>query len=173
LFGDPRNVMLATLARTGAITRDELRQRREAWVRDLDANIGGIYRRMIWAHAYTEEVYTAEEAQEALAALPRYEPLPATYWFTFVYGRIGRTFFLGGRPTDALPYLERATQRCMHRDPKDFYYLGRTREALGDVAGACDAYIEVITRWANARPRSVTAEQSRQHMAALGCPPPQ
>jgi eukaryotic-like serine/threonine-protein kinase len=171
LFNDVRGEMFATLARTGAITREQYQQRLDAWVRQLDASIGGVYHSMIWAHAYAESVATAEDARDALAALPRYEPLPATYWFQFVYGRIGRTFVLGGRPADGVPYLEKATKRCLWRDPRDFFYLGRAREALGDVAGACNAYDEVIARWGDARPRSVTSEQSRQRLAALSCPP--
>ncbi|HUS26904.1 MAG TPA: protein kinase [Kofleriaceae bacterium] len=171
LFGDPTGAILATLARTGAITREELQHKRDAWVHELDASIGGNYHRMIWAHGYADTVATADEAAGALAALPRYEPLPATYWFPFVYGRIGRTFVLGGRPADAMPYLERATKRCMERDPRDFLYLGLAHQALGQSAEACSAFGEVVTRWGNAKPRSVTAEKARQQMAALACAP--
>ena len=171
LFGDPTGEMLATLARTGAITHDELVREREAWVHELDSRIGGIYRRMIWAKAYAVDVETPEEAADALAALPRYEPLPPTYWFPYIYGRIGRTFVLGGRAADGLPYLERATKRCVERDPRDFFYLGLGQEALGDTASACTAYREVITRWGAAKPRSVTAEKAQQRLAALHCRP--
>jgi tetratricopeptide (TPR) repeat protein len=171
LFGDPTGTMLATLAETGAIAHDELQRRREAWVQGMDASIGGIYHRMIWAATYAENVSTPDEAADALAALPRYEPLPQTYWFSFIYGRIGRTFVLGGRPADGLPYLERATKQCLRRDPRDFLFLGLAREALGDTAAACTAYREVIARWGQAKPRSVTAEKAQQHVISLGCPP--
>jgi eukaryotic-like serine/threonine-protein kinase len=163
--------MLAALARAGQITADDYHRRHEAQVKKLDAAIGGIYHRMIWAAAYAEPVATPELAADALAALPRYEPLPATYWFAFIYGRIGRTFVLGGRPAEGLPYLERATQRCIDRDPRDFLYLGLAQEALGDTAAACAAYREVTARWGQAKPRSVTAETAQQRLASLGCPP--
>jgi hypothetical protein len=49
------------------------------------------------------------------------------------------------------------------------YFLGRSREMLGDVAGACSSYAEVLRRWASARPRSVSADDARKRRAALHC----
>ncbi|MGE5185465.1 MAG: tetratricopeptide repeat protein, partial [Acidobacteriota bacterium] len=169
LFNDPTSDMLAMLARGGAIGADEYHRRRDAWVHELDTHIGGDYRRQIWAHAYAQPARTADEAREAVAAMPRYEPLPPFYWF-FVYGDIGRALVLGGKPELALPYLERATHRCLARDPRDFYYLGMAEQATGDRDGACAAYATAAHRWEHATPRSLTVERARAALEALGCP---
>src|SRR5262249_34242303 len=135
LYNDRTGIMLATLARTGAITRDELRARRDAWVRDLDSRIGGDYKRGVWAQAYANTVRSATEANDAVAAMPK--ELAPFFWFSGTYGGVGRTLALAGRHKDALPYLERATQRCFNRDPRDFYYLGLAQEGTGDPTAAC------------------------------------
>ena len=50
-----------------------------------------------------------------------------------------------------------------------FWFLGQALERTGEISGACEAYASVIDRWGNASPRSVTAEQARARMKALGC----
>jgi eukaryotic-like serine/threonine-protein kinase len=167
LFHDETGVMLAALARGGAITSDERERRRAEWLRDLDTHIGGVYKRQIWAQAYAKGTYTPEEAAIAVAAMP--SDLPPYYWFTFIYGPIGRTLELAGRHADALPYLDRATHRCLKRDPVYSDYLGRAQEGLGNKAAACEAYATVVRRWGNAKPRSVSAEHARERHTALSC----
>ena len=167
LYNDQTGIMLATLARHGAITHDELTRRRDAWVHELDRRIGGDYKLGIWAQAYANTTRTPEEAADAVAVAPsRQAPF---YWFTATYGGIGRTFAMANRPEDALPYLLRATQRCFDRDPRDFYYLGLAQEETGDARAACGSYRQLITRWHDARPRSVTLEQAQARASALHC----
>ena len=169
LYNDDTGVMLATLARHGGITHDELNQRRGAWVHELESRIGGGYKLGVWAQAYANSTRTAQEAADAVAVAPaRQAPF---YWFTRTYGGIGRTFVLANRPADALPYLTRATERCFDRDPRDSYYLGLAQEATGDTKAACASYAQLITRWRDARPRSLTLEQARAHSDALHCAP--
>jgi len=169
LYNDRTGFMLATLARHGGITHDELVRRRDAWVRDLKSRIGGAFALGIWAQAYAHAVRTPEEAAEAVAVAPAQQA--PFYWFTATYGAIGRTFVLGGRAKDALPYLERATGRCFDRDPRDYYYLGLAQEATGDAKAACASYAQLIARWHDAKPRSLTLEQARAHASALHCEP--
>ena len=75
---------------------------------------------------------------------------------------------------EALPALTRAATSCyalrfpveQMRAVRD---LGVAREATGDRAGACEAWQRVLDRWGRATPRSVTAEDARARMRALGC----
>jgi tetratricopeptide (TPR) repeat protein len=167
LYNDRNGIMLATLARYGGISRAELKQRRDKWVHELASRIGGLYARGVWAQAYAMSVRTPDEAADAVAALPAQQP--PFFWFTGVYGGVGRTFALANRPADALPYLERATHRCFDRDPRDFYYLGVAQEANGDTKAACASYAQLLAQWHDAKPRSVTLEQARARSAALHC----
>ena len=40
-------------------------------------------------------------------------------------------------------------------------WLGEAREAKRDTAGACQAYAVVLSRWGNAIPRSISADEAR------------
>ncbi|GGM17460.1 DUF5107 domain-containing protein [Promicromonospora citrea] len=66
---------------------------------------------------------------------------------------LGRRAYAAGRYTDAAEHLGRAVERLtrLHRSPRDttaLYLLGLAREALGDDAGAYDAYAQAS--WARA-----------------------
>jgi serine/threonine-protein kinase len=81
---------------------------------------------------------------------------------------------LAGRWQDALAPLETAT-RTLNRlssgvtHVRAYLWLGRTKEALGDTAGACEAYAHVVSDWGAARPRSTTADAARARRASLHC----
>jgi serine/threonine-protein kinase len=86
----------------------------------------------------------------------------------------GHAFVLAGRPSEALPYLRRAAADCSVRSDSFKWVhteldLGGALEATGDPRGACDAYGEVIGRWGNAVPRSISAEAARDGMKRLRC----
>jgi serine/threonine-protein kinase len=152
LFNDARGL---AIAHAGTSTD------RDAWLKDLEAHVAGGYRHQIWAVAYAEPARTPDDARAALAALPRYQPLPPFYWFPRTYGAVGRAFALAGKPDDARPYLERATHLCMQRDPRDFAALGD----ISDGAAACEAYRGAL-RW----PTGNTADHARARLAELHCP---
>jgi predicted Zn-dependent protease len=159
--------MTAALARTGAITPAEAQTRRDAWAKGLEQQIGALYRPMIWAQTDATPARTPDEARAAVARMPANPP--PYYYFTRVYGDVGRTLQLAGKNEQALPYLERVTRRCVERDPIDFDYLGRAQEGLGNTAAACEAYATVVRRWGNAKPRSLSAEHARERHTALSC----
>ncbi len=128
----------------------------------------------LWDVLYgSAEGATPAEAREALAALPRFSP-PIGRDAAWASGR-GRTYLLAGRAPEALPFLRRAAHACAELNWSYPEYvhakelLGEALEATGDQAGACAAYADVIARWGNAKPRSVTAEKARARVAALGC----
>ena len=87
---------------------------------------------------------------------------------------VGHTYLLAGRAAEALPMLTRASASCYGlrfpvepmRAVRD---LGVARAATGDRAGACAALRQVVDRWGHATPRSVTAEDARARLRALGC----
>jgi serine/threonine-protein kinase len=131
----------------------------------------------LWIHLYASSVDSADDARAAMAALPRFQPLPPYKPQVPADAYIGKALFLGGRTEEAMPYLERGAKACyamrfpiVHTQAQ--YWLARARESKGDVAGACAAYDKVIERWGAAKPRSLTAEKSRDRQRELGCAKP-
>jgi serine/threonine-protein kinase len=118
-----------------------------------------------------------EEAKGALAADALAATPPTYFPNEGVDGDflLGRTLALAGRAREAIPRLEKAASRCNAlRGPfelvQSHLFLGRAREDEHDVANACAEYDEVLRRWGDAKPRSVTAEQARARRTALRCP---
>jgi len=126
------------------------------------------------------ELVEAREALDALTDLPlgRLDTLPAGE------GALGRAYALTGDAGHAVPLLRRAIAWCgdaphaFHRPVTidwmlevmhDRLLLGTALEQTGDRQGACEQYQAVLSRWGNAKPRSVTADTARQKSKALGC----
>jgi serine/threonine-protein kinase len=128
----------------------------------------------LWLPAYAAIATTPDDGREALAALPRFSPLPTWWTATMWTAAIGRVRLLAGDPDGALPLLQRGSAVCLAlSNPVERVRarldLGRAREALGDHDGACRDYAWVAARWGNAKPRSATADSARDRMKALGC----
>ncbi len=131
-------------------------------------------RELVWVVAYATPADTAEEATEALAALPSFGELPAVSLDSQCNAFVGHALLLAGRNDDALPRLDQATHACDLLGQgwphlRAAYDLGRVREARGDTAGACAAYGAVVARWGSAKPRSVTGEKALARSKALRC----
>jgi serine/threonine-protein kinase len=169
MFHDFAGVMLATQLRAGELSRADFVAKRDAWVREVETRTTGFYRAMTWVPEYADPAVTPDDAQEALEVLASRGKLAPWFWFTRAYGAIGRVYELAGRHEEALPYLRRATSLCLRKDPADRLFLGMALEATGDTRGACSAYDEVLRRWGNAKPRSVTADAARARRKALAC----
>jgi serine/threonine-protein kinase len=175
---DPTQALLTLQVRAGVLTpaaAEAQRAARRAWWEHRQAalpEVGGF----AWIAQYAAGASTTEEALAALAALPRFgalppvAPLPAMH----VDAAVGRTYLLAGRAAEALPALRRAAASCYGlrfpveqvRAVRD---LGAALAATGDRDGACAAYGRVVAQWGRATPRSVTAEDARARMTALGC----
>jgi hypothetical protein len=69
----------------------------------------GLEQSLRMVEAYPSWVLTAEDAKEALAAIPE-GGLPAFH--QFVDGQIGHAYHLAGRLDGAMPYLERGANGC-------------------------------------------------------------
>lgn len=181
-FGIARDAtpfLLDVLRDTGAITDDERAQRRDAWLADWRTRTAAFNEPFLWLAAYARTVDDAVEAEQALAAMPASGP-PPFHPLTFGEAGVGRAYLLGGRASEALPYLRRAAA-SLHAVELTFGLengweavrasrdLGRALEATGDREGACAAYQRVVDRWGDAAPRSVTADDARARRAALAC----
>jgi len=176
---DPTQVLLSMQQRAGAVPEAVVTSQREArrawWSRRQGAlpEVSGF----LWVTQYAAGVETPAEAHAALEALGRFGGVPRVALLPAMHvdAAVGRTYALGGRAAEALPYLTRAATSCYGlRFPVEqvraMRDLGVARAATGDRAGACTAWASVVARWGRATPRSVTAEDARARMRASGCP---
>jgi serine/threonine protein kinase/Flp pilus assembly protein TadD len=175
MAADAMPELLFAALRAGKMTRADLTARRAEWVQGWEKKAPPFFRHYVWAHGFAAPVETADEARDALAALPAYEPLPPFDPMAMSDAAVGHAFLLGGRTADALASLNRATSKCRVltlpvEHTRAHLWLGLAREASGDKEGACAAYRVVRDRWGKAKPRSVTAEKAGERQRALGCP---
>ncbi|MDI1448384.1 serine/threonine-protein kinase [Polyangium sp. 6x1] len=172
---DPTVYMHSLKLRAGKETRAEFDAARSAWIakQDLSTTVG---RRLAWDAAYAWPAYSAELAEEALAKEAEYMRLPSGELDTSEAvwtGSLGQVRIVVGRESEALPFLEKATQICPNPWKARWYVLqqarlGAAREAKGDKPGACSAYRTVLSRWSNTK-ESVTARDVEKRAKGLGC----
>jgi eukaryotic-like serine/threonine-protein kinase len=162
--------MYWALLRAKVLSREAFVDKRDAWLRELQ-NQSKPSRLLA---TYARGVETAEEAREALGLFPELPAPPAAMGRDFVLTMYGKLYLLAGRASESVPYLERTVNSCYalccpFTSTRASYWLGQAREALGDDAGACAAYANVVARWGNAKPSSVTAERARERWRQLRC----
>ncbi len=161
----------------GAMDRAALDKYRGEWL--AAANRAGVSKKpgariLPWFSGYVLGVRTPDLAKEALDALGPYLPLPEPGLLNTASDvGIGVVYALGGQPDAARTYLESVARSCYRLDNPFAYVLaleqlGALREASGDVAGARQAYQEIVDLWGEARPRSVRAERAKARLVALG-----
>ena len=172
--GIDASLALARLStRPGGLSQAEFVARRSAWLEDERRNVA--QSGLAWTYAFAAPAETREQADEALAALPGYEPLSSfVYYVGIPDAEIGRTYLLAGKTDTAIRHLTRAVATCTaFRHPfahtQAALHLGEAFESKGDAVGACTAYAKVIARWGQAKPRSISAERARARSKALAC----
>ena len=172
-----RPFFVAAAARGGLRTAEEQRLLRKEWIDEYSETSGDVSVD-VWLGAFAIPASTAEAAREALGAMPPDATAKRVRlsYEQYDLGALGKTLLLAGRVDEALPFVELAAASCGALNaPIDhtmaLYRLGLAREAKKDTSGACVAYARVLERWGKARPRSVTAERARDHVAALHCAP--
>jgi serine/threonine-protein kinase len=148
--------------------------KRAEWMRAWEAKTTDAYVHYLWIYGWALPAESATEANAAFAALPKYAPLPAFTPMSVAPAHIGKVQLLAGKTDDSISSLKKATASCIAlyqpaAHTRANMHLGMALEAKGDKAGACAAYARVVLRWANAKPRSVTLEQTKKRQAALGC----
>jgi serine/threonine-protein kinase len=173
ISGDPIPELLGVLAHAGALTPAELEQRRHDWLRGWQAKSREAYVHYLWVQAYAVPAETEDDAKTALDALPGFAPVPPFMPQTLALADVGRTYLLGGKRDDALPYLKKAAASCMALSrpighTRAHLHLGDALAQAGDARGACAAYKVVVDRWGSDK-RSVSAKAARAKRAALRC----
>jgi serine/threonine-protein kinase len=166
--------MLAVLEHAGAITHADFEARLEAWAAGWEKRLPRPYLGYVWIYGYAATSATREDAEAAIAVLPKYEPLPWYRYGLLADALIGRTYLLAGKADEALPLLERGAQTCHPLEEPITWvasraWLASAREKKGDTKGACEAYGEVVRRWGTTR--SLTARDAKARMTALACKP--
>jgi serine/threonine-protein kinase len=169
-----RNVVLRLRHAAHTISDAEFRTTREEWSKEVSEELPPYLANNVWFQFWAEPAATPQEAKEALDALPRYSPLPPYEGIIYHERVMGQVLLLAGRVDEAIPHLQRAQHACFTPDFVPSHQisaelLGEALESKGDKDGACAAYGEVLVRWGNAKPRSVTADKARAHMKTLGC----
>ena len=173
LARDATPTALMTLRRTGRLSAEAAEAKRAAWLAEWTARMTPDAASSLWVEAYARAAETRADAESALLHAP--PGVPRLLAGDLLESEaIGRVYFLAGKATDAIPFLERAANACSTRKhpfaiPKARYFLGLALEQTGNVKGACQAYRHLLDVWGTAKPRSVTAELARGRASALHC----
>ncbi|MBS2028260.1 MAG: protein kinase [Deltaproteobacteria bacterium] len=153
--------------RAGRLSAADVRARRDAYLATPSQQLG-ISAAARWLSAWGPTVDTLDDARAALSNLP---PGGVT-----AYKEYGLDFAdqahvrrIAGDVAGALPLLRRVAASCrLLDDPlrrvRFELELGQALRATGDEAGACAQFADVVRRWGDASPRSVTAEQARAEL---------
>jgi eukaryotic-like serine/threonine-protein kinase len=174
---DPTIWAQELLYRSGAITKADLETKRQAWLKDREANRTQQENRRLgpfrWAQLYAGFSESLDEAREALDKLPDFLPMPPESRHTAEFdAALGKTYALAGKSDEALPALHAVTKACIALgnpmlQTRSFYFLGMALEHKGDLDGARKAYQVVVDRWGNAKPKSHTAEEAKKRLKVL------
>lgn len=167
--------LLSVRLRAGAVTREEYVAMRTAWLPQWTERLPGSSRFAAWLYGYAYPAETADEAKEALRALPDFSTSAPLVGIPLADALMGKVYLLADRPEEALPYLKRAVARCDAlgnpiQHTLSAYRLGKAHEARGEKEAACSAYGIVLDRWSRAK-ASVTARAAGERAKALGCSP--
>jgi len=171
---DQTPFMQKALVRAGKLSYADFQGRRREWLDAWKQRVGPAVARYLWIYGYALVTDTPDEAAEALAALPAFEPLPAFHPSLLAEADIGHTLQLGGRVDDAIRVLRRAAGDCDAFENQFEYvqaslWLGQALESKGDTAGACKAYGQVTARWGKLGKRSMSATAAAMRAVALRC----
>jgi tetratricopeptide (TPR) repeat protein len=179
--GDPTLLFLSYRLRAGAISREEYERARTEAIEKFRNKWTGAGRKidddfawLSWSMAYGTEVVTADEARAAVDAMPKTasKAVESGRWPAIDLAA-GKTYALVGQHEHALTPLKRIGSPCLslvdpvNRIGADFY-LGMALESTGDTDGARTSYRRVLEHWGEAKPRSVTEEQAKKRLHALG-----
>ena len=125
-----------------------------------------------WLTAYGAVAEDTADANAALKAAPTdTSPLDSGRYATIDY-HYGKVLFLGGRPKDAVAFLERAARTCAVltdpvTDTQTHHYLGLAYQAVERPDDARRELELVLKRWGAAKPASRTAQAAKKALATL------
>jgi hypothetical protein len=161
---------LAYIARRGdALSRAEFEAARKAW---LDVQRGET-KSDAWVLAYGSAETDAEVA-EAMSALPAAGPPKTYYRHAERAGDVGRILLVAGKTDEGLRILEIGARSCLEllypvRHAHAGLWLADAYTRKSRKADACAVYGKLVTKWKDAKPRSITVDAARLRMKQLGC----
>jgi len=166
------------MLRGGKVSRESFAHQRDEWIASQQQARGSM-KGAAALGIYALGLQTPDEAREALRLFPQVVPPPVTSFKDppAMAAAFGRLYLLTGQPRQALPYLQQTVKACdTLRSPiehtRSAWLLGQALEATGDTAGACTAYAQVLRRWGDASPPSLTAARAHERSRALRCAVP-
>ncbi|WP_394823936.1 protein kinase domain-containing protein [Pendulispora albinea] len=167
-------IVLATLVEGGTISRERWSELTSAWEKRaapfLSRTWGLRWGSVEWSRAVAVDAWkTRPPPGPAAGSLE--QPMSLRSLSDILEGHAA---LMAGEYAQAIQLLEPATKSCDDLEEpfastRGHLWLGRAREGLGDRAGACAAYADVVKRWGDAKPRSSTAEEAKRRQRALGC----
>jgi len=124
-----------------------------------------------WTGTYGWPVRSREDAESALRV---YESEVGSSGLSSTRSTLPLAYMYAGRTADARPLFAKLGSVCrLATDTRgvlvEHLMRGRLDEEAGDKASACRHYGIILDRWGHAKPRSVTADEARAHVAKLGC----
>jgi serine/threonine protein kinase len=178
---DSTPFLLDVLRETHAIDDEERTIRRDVWLAEWRARTTEPYHPFLWLNGYAAHVDDAHEAREATAARGSLSVQPFHPLSRPELG-LARWALHEGREDDAMAALSGVADGCHAPDlddahetwwqrPRAALELGELHARRGEHERACARYAEVLARWGDARPSSVTADRARAARTALGCSP--
>ncbi|WP_394833760.1 protein kinase [Pendulispora rubella] len=166
--------LLATLVQHGTIPEERWRTLTEKWEKDAAPTVS-----KTWGLRWGPVSMTRKQAAEAWKSRPTSglasgsleQPMSLRVISDTFEGRVA---MMAGDHAQAIALLEPATKSCDSLEEpftttRAHLWLGQAKEEAGDIPGACTAYAEVVRRWGDAKPRSVTAEDAKRRRLSLGC----
>jgi tetratricopeptide (TPR) repeat protein len=173
-FDSTPMIMLWAMLHGGRIDRETFAGRRDQWIAS-QRTVRGSMKGVAPLASYAYGAQTPEEAREGLRLFADINaPTVTSAKDPWMAGALGRLYLLAGQAQQALPFLRRVFNDCRAlRWPLDHLravlVLGQALEATGDAAGACAAYAQVVQRWGDASPPSLSAARARDRSRALRC----
>jgi eukaryotic-like serine/threonine-protein kinase len=160
----------------GHLSRSQYEEQRRRW-QEPWGNTLPDQMQALWFMGYALPAISPEDAEEALRVSP-------VLWAPDDYRRLapekvlaayleGKVRVLAGDAAGALPALVLGASDCgALSDPMRHthanFYLGKAREATGDIHGACAAYGVVLERWGSS-PLSRTGAEASERSRVLRC----
>ncbi len=162
------------LHRAGKLTKAQLEERRDAFVKSVREGKDGKEEREFFyvVTAYLFGIDSKEEAEEGLTMFytsPQPPKPKQMHWEPLA--ALAKAHLLAGDVDKAIELATLRLKRCdgVFGQPYVWMTMAQALEKKGDKAGACDSYGKVLDRWGKAKPRSVTADKARDRSKALSC----
>jgi serine/threonine-protein kinase len=170
---DTRIFAFGGLYLEGAMTRPVFLQERRRWLDAEAARHATAEPWYRWTDAFGNTIRGKEDAEDALAAMSSFAPIPAAGQDVDVDVAVGVALLRAGHAVDAVPRLRAAAESCpraTHPMPQllALAWYGDALAATGATSEACAAYEALLRHWGRA-PGSRSAARAREAIERLRC----